>query len=98
MRKITKPEVICEHCGSILKSAEYEEFCDYCKRKIEIGTYFDISTFFKDFDQHSEKDRFCSIKCLKDWISNYPYNIEKVSFISLPYVHDLEVLKELLNL
>jgi hypothetical protein len=98
MRKITKPEVVCEHCGSTLKSAEYEEFCDYCKSKIPRGVCLEICTFWKDFDQEAEHNRFCSIQCLREWLKKYPYGIEGVDFITLPYIHNLNKLKELLNL
>jgi len=100
MRKPIKPAVICEHCGTTLIHQKEAHFCDNCKVKIpENVNNLRISIFWKeDYScDHTDRQEFCSMKCVRDWLLNFPYNKERVEFITLPYVHNFEQLKELLE-
>jgi len=98
MRKPIKPAVICEHCGTTLTPREEACFCDNCKNKIPEDISLHISVFWKGDDDlnYTTRQEFCSMKCVRDWLLNFPYNKEKVEFITLPYVQNFEQLKELL--
>lgn len=73
MRKITKQAEKCSKCGRIIKSVEYEEFCDECEKKIhwKVETGF---PFRLDFILHRKGDfagkdfNFCSAKCMFKWL------------------------------
>ncbi len=94
MRKIVKSAIVCDKCGSTLKNEEYEKFCDYCKMKVE-GEGFNITIFHKDIS--SKDEQFCTVKCLKDFLLNFPYNKEEIKFITLPYFDKLEELQSFIK-
>jgi len=87
MRKVTKPKVVCEHCGSILKHEQYDAFCDYCQQKIKQDNsenQIEIIVFWKS-DSNARSQEFCSMKCARRWLLNFPWNKKRVNFINLPY-------------
>ena len=87
MRKVTKPAKVCDKCGSQLIPEETEEFCDYCKEKISKEFHLEITTHFTG--DNWKDDYFCSWKCVFAWLKNFPYNKERVEFITLPYINSL---------
>lgn len=87
MRKITKPPKICEHCGAVLIPAVEVSFCDRCMEKIPENVYLRVIVFWKDSGAGSAEDHeFCSWRCVFNWLRNFPYNKDRVSFITLPYI------------
>lgn len=95
MLKITEAAIICKECGSELKSKVHETFCDNCKMKIKEDP-FNIDIFWK---QHENNDslNFCTLKCMKEWLIEFPYNKNEVEFITLPYIHNIDELQQLLD-
>ena len=97
MRKATTPAKVCDKCGSVLKHEEYDSFCDYCTMKIPKDIYYRIDIFWKSGHECNDHAEFCSLKCVRKFLLNFPYNKEDIDFISLPYIHDLDKLQTLLN-
>ncbi len=95
MLKVTEPAIICKDCGSILKSEVHESFCDNCKTKI-LGELFNIDIFWKSHKVESETINLCSLKCIKDFLINFPHNIDEVEFITMPYIHNIKDLQSFL--
>lgn len=95
MLKVTYPAVICKECGSILKSEVYESFCDNCETKI-LGDPFDIDIFWKSGEDKTKTINLCSLECLKDFLIRFPYNIDEVEFITIPYIHNIKELQSFL--
>ena len=95
MRKVTTPAVICDKCGSMLKSEEYDVFCEHCKMKV-IGDAFEISIFWKDGECTDQLD-FCSLRHAMEWLSKFPLNKKEVDFITLPYIRDIDDMQKVLN-
>ena len=96
MRKVTKSAIVCGKCGSVLTNEEYDNFCDYCKNKVE-EVRTEITVFWKDSDNHTTRREFCSLKCARTWLLKFPYNKEKVDFITLPYIFEASQIDELLK-
>lgn len=93
MRKVTKPAIVCDKCGSELKSEEYKHFCDNCKMVIT-GDTVNIEIFWKNDKDCAETFEFCSLVHAREWLLKFPYNKEEVRFIVLPYmvnIGDLEI-------
>jgi len=86
MRKVVKPQKICEHCGSVLKHEEEAFFCDYCKDKFTRDMDLTVSTFWKNGGQLATRNEFCSWTCAISWLNEFPYNKKEVQFVSLPYI------------
>lgn len=95
-RKVTKPTIVCDKCGSELRSEEYDLFCDNCKMKIT-GNSFNVSIFWKD-NKCGEDLEFCSLGCCRELLSKFPYNKKEVDFITLPYIHNIDDLKIFLGI
>ena len=73
MLKEIRKEEKCASCGHISVSAEYESYCDLCKRQYEKGnTYgrgvgyhvFNNSVTNLDDPKHCVERHFCSFRCL----------------------------------
>lgn len=96
MRKVTKPAVVCDKCGSELKSEEYDHFCDNCKMKANKDT-FNVEIFWKNDDKDAENFEFCCLKCVREWLLSFPYDKEEVQFVTLPYISDIDDLYPFLN-
>ena len=94
--KVTKSAVVCDKCGSELKSEAYDHFCDNCKMKTSKDT-FNLAIFWKGDNKDAESLEFCSLKCVREWLLNFPYNREEVKFVTLPYISNLDDLKIFLN-
>ncbi len=102
MRKITQPAKICEDCGSVLKSEQYDFFCDNCKTKIPSDKYvsgesYTTSILWKNGSCTNGDQDFCSLKCVREWLLNFPYNKNEVVSITLPYIRNIDDMKELLE-
>lgn len=95
MRKVTKPAIVCDKCGSILSNEEYDSFCDYCKTKIPEERY-EVGVFWKNHEDATHLE-FCSLKCARAWLLKFPLNKERVEFIVLPYIHEPCKIDELLK-
>lgn len=96
MRKVTKSAVVCDKCGSELKSEEYDHFCDNCKMKTTKDT-FNVEIFWKGDGKEAEHFEFCCLKCVKEWLLNFPYNKEEIQFVTLPYIHNIDDLQTFLT-
>ena len=96
MRKVTKPAVVCDKCGSELISEKYSHFCDNCKMMTN-GDNFNVQIFWKGDNKDAEDFEFCSLKCVREWLLKFPYNREEIQFITLPYISNLDDLKTFLN-
>lgn len=88
MRKVIDAGKVCECCGAILVHPKEEEFCDFCKGKIAEGVNLRSDVFFKDGGSHSPSIAFCSWGCVFDWLRNFPWNQDRVNFVTLPYISD----------
>ena len=90
MRKVTKGAEHCDKCGSQLVGETQEWFCDKCKQKIKDKLKYKLTVFWKnDFNgNHTTSLDFCSLNCTRQWLLNFPYNIERIEFISLPFIHN----------
>lgn len=99
VRKPVKSAIVCEKCGTTLKCEETEAFCDYCKQKIPEGVDgVQLTVFWKEESgANAAHQEFCSYKDARQWLLEFPYNKERVSFIALPYIHDLAKLKDFLG-
>lgn len=96
MRKVTKSAIVCDKCGSTLKSEEYDSFCDNCTNKICSKDSFRVGIFWKDGSDADDVE-FCTLKCMREWLLKFPYNKDLVEFITLPYIHDIDDLRIFLN-
>lgn len=96
MRKITKAAVVCDKCGSELKSEEYNHFCDNCKMMANKDT-FNVEICWKCDSKDPETFEFCTLKCVREWLLNFPYNKEEVQFVVFPYIYDFDDLYKFLN-
>lgn len=96
MRKVTKSAVVCDKCGSELKSEEYDHFCDHCKMKTGKDP-FSVEIFWKGDCKEVETLDFCCFEHVREWLLNFPYNKEEVQFIVLPYITNLDDMQALLN-
>ena len=95
MRKEIKPAKVCDKCGSRLKAAVEVAFCDYCKEKILGDRKFEVTVFWKNGGSvDTQRQEFCSMKHTRQWLIEFPYNREKVEFISLPYIENYKELDE----
>ena len=98
MRKTVKPAIVCDKCGSSLKEELTESFCDYCQKKITDGEGVDITVFWKgESGDNAKHQEFCSLKDARQWLLEFPYNKDRVEFIALPYIHDMNTLKDFLG-
>ena len=101
MRKVVKGAKYCEKCGATLIPEVYKCFCDLCKEEISKENVkdkvFRITVFWKDFSSKSTHKEFCSYKCAREWLINFPLNMEMVLLISLPYLYSSESIKEFLG-
>jgi len=86
MRKMVKPPIVCEHCGTTLKHGAEERFCDYCKGKIPEEYHLRVNTFWEDLGSSAQDNEFCSWRCVTAWLREFPYNKKRVSFLTLPYI------------
>jgi len=101
MRKEVKPAKLCDKCGSRLKPAVEAYFCDYCQQKFTPNrskSLVEVHTFWKnESGTNADQQEFCSMKCARQWLIEFPYNRERVEFITLPYIHDFDDLNEFLG-
>ena len=97
MRREIKPAIICEHCGTQLKPPKEARFCDYCKEKFPDDVDIDVTVFWKNPESRATRQEFCSMTCAKKWLLEFPYNKERVSFITLPYIFDFKQLVEFIE-
>lgn len=100
MRKPIKAAELCSKCGAILKPEVETSFCDYCKQEIPkdpTGNRTEISVFWKDTDSNAESQEFCSLKCARTWLIEFPLNIERVSFMTMPYLHSMKDIHEFIG-
>lgn len=96
MLKVIKSAIVCDKCGSQLKSEIYEYFCDNCKMKTS-GDIFNVEIFWKGDNKDAENLEFCSLKCVREWLLNFPYNKEEVHFVTLPYISNVDDLQTFLR-
>lgn len=96
MRKVTKAAVVCDKCGSELKSEECNHFCDNCKMMANKET-FDVEIYWKYENKDVEHFEFCSLICMREWLLKFPYNKEEVKFVTLPYISNIDDLYLFLN-
>lgn len=83
----------------MLEPEHTESFCDYCKQKVPEGVeVVQISVFWKDkTGANAQNQEFCSLKHARQWLLEFPYNKERVDFIVLPYIRNVDELKEFLS-
>jgi len=98
LKKVIKSAKVCEHCGSVLEYESYAYFCDYCKNKFSDKISIHITIFWKqDTDlRNTNHQEFCSMNCARQWLLKFPYNLEQVDFMTLPYINGSN-LKEFLE-
>jgi hypothetical protein len=96
MRKITKPAVVCDKCGSELIPERHDHFCDNCEMKTSKDT-LNVEIYWKDGNRDAETLEFCCLKCVREWLLSFPYNKEEVQFVVLPYISNLDDLQIFLN-
>ena len=98
MRKTTKSAIVCDKCGSTLEPEHTESFCDYCKQKIPDGEVVELTVFWKDRNGgDAQGQEFCSLHHARQWLLEFPYNKERVDFIALPYIHNIEKLQDFIG-
>ena len=98
-RKPIKAAEVCSKCGAILKPEVETSFCDYSKQEIPkdpTGNRIEITVFWKD-NSDAQSQEFCSLKCARTWLIEFSWNIERVSFMTLPYLHTMKDIKEFIG-
>lgn len=86
MRKVTTPAKVCNECGHILIHEKYDEFCDCCMEKVTREYPLRITVFWKNHSSDTADQKFCSWKCLFEWLQNTTLNKKMISFMNIDHL------------
>lgn len=95
MRKIVKEAEYCPTCKQMTLSPEDDYFCDNCKKRIRRKYPLTLTVYMRieltrtcEPEDDNPSHEFCSWKCVREFLSNLPYEKEKVWFINLPDISE----------